>query len=432
MFCPARTNPFHPPFRRMVVMKHPGGYHRRMSSAIQPLSVSELTARIKQTLEQGFPDIRVIGEVSRLKRQPSGHVYFTVKDEGATLPAVIWKSTANRLRELPAEGGQYIFEGRLSVYPPQGRYQLVVTRVEAAGSGALAIEFERRKRIFAERGWFDPARKRPLPEFPKHIGIVTSPTGAAIQDVRKVLATRPGWLSLTLAPTLVQGEAAAPAIARAIARLQALPEPPDVLLVVRGGGSPEDLWCFNDEAVVRAIAECGIPVITGIGHEIDVTLADFAADRSAATPSNAAELCCPDRNTLRQRLPRLPLLRQLMDRMLAGHRQHLARQRMRLVHDWRLARDGWRMDVERHREWLARLTGQHVQQARQQLAREQHRLAAMNPLAVLERGYVICEDERGRVVPRVRGLNTGDALRLRFHDGEADAHVAATRPEPAP
>ncbi len=398
-----------------------GGMH-------EAITVGELTARIKQTLEQGFASVRVIGEVSRLKQQPSGHIYFTIKDAEATIGAVIWKSTANRLRELPVEGGQYIFDGRISVYPPQGRYQLVVSRIEAAGAGALAIEFERRKRLFAERGWFDPARKRPIPELPAHIGIVTSPTGAAIQDVRKVLASRPGWLTLTLSPTLVQGASAAPAIARAIARLQRMTSRPDVVLVVRGGGSPEDLWCFNEETVVRAIVECDIPVITGIGHEIDTTLADFAADRAAATPSNAAEICCPDRDTLRQRLPRLTLLRQLMDGTLTRHRQQTREHLLRLAHAWRTSRDGWRMDVERRRERIAELAGQRLLDARQQLAREQHRLEALNPLAVLERGYVICHDANGHVAASVRSLKPGDELRLRFHDGEADAEATAIRP----
>ncbi len=391
------------------------------------LTVSELTQRIRRMLEQHFSRVRVMGEVSRLKRQPSGHVYFTIKDEGATLSAVIWKSTAVRLRELPAEGGQYVFDGHISLYPPQGRYQLVVTGIEPAGSGALAVEFERRKRLFAERGWFDAKRKRSLPALPAHIGIVSSPAGAAIQDVRKVLATRPGWLKLTLSPTPVQGEAAPAGISAAIARLRAMASPPEVLLVVRGGGSPEDLWCFNDERVVRAIVECDIPVITGIGHDIDVTLADFAADRAAATPSNAAEICCPDRDTLRQRLPRLPLLRQMMNRTLAAHRQQATQQRLRLVHAWRLGQDKWRMDMERHRERLALLAGQRVQHARQQLAREQHRLSVLDPTAVLERGYVICQNAAGRVISDAHAIQACDALHLRFHDGEARTRVTAVR-----
>jgi len=318
----------------------------------ETLTVSELTARIKRLLEQSFAHVRILGEVSRLKRQPSGHIYFTIKDEGAAIGAVIWRSTAARLAAPPEEGKQYIFSGHLSLYPPQGRYQLVVTRLEPAGGGALAAEFERRKALFAKRGWFDPDRKRPLPALPRHIGIVTSPTAAALEDVKKVLAIRPGWLRLTLSPCLVQGAAAAPQIARAIKRLEAMPERPDVILLVRGGGSPEDLWCFNEEIVVRAIVECSIPIITGIGHEIDISLADLAADVHAATPSNAAELACPDRESLRRRLPRLALLGRLLAQTLAHARKREEHLRSHLHHAWQLIRDERRMHIERLRTRL--------------------------------------------------------------------------------
>ncbi|HXH72173.1 MAG TPA: exodeoxyribonuclease VII large subunit [Mariprofundaceae bacterium] len=275
-----------------------------------PISVTELTARIKTLLEQGFAHVEVCGEVSRLTSPASGHLYFTIKDQHAAIAAVVWRSAALRLKTRPEEGREFIFSGHLSVYEPRGSYQLVVTRIEEAGAGRLAAEFEKRKQLFAERGWFDPARKRATPRLPRHIGIVTSATAAAFEDVKKVLATRPGWLRLTLSPCLVQGAEAPASIAAAFARL--IPQQPDVILLVRGGGSMEDLWCFNDETVVKAIVDCPLPVISGIGHEIDVTLADFAADLRAATPSNAAELACPSRDELRQQLPRLPLLSQLI------------------------------------------------------------------------------------------------------------------------
>jgi len=358
----------------------------------QALSVSELTARIKQVLEQGFPEIYVLGEISALRRQPSGHIYFTIKDEGASLSAVIWKSTALRLALPPEEGQQYIFSGHLSLYPPQGRYQLVVSRLEAAGSGALAAEFERRKRLFAERGWFAPENKRAIPPLPRHIGIVTSKSAAALEDVKKVLASRPGWLRLTVSPTPVQGSAAAPQIACAVRRLQTMKDHPDVILLVRGGGSPEDLWCFSEEAVVRAVVECNIPVITGIGHEIDVSLADFAADCRAATPSNAAELACSGRETLRRQLPRMALLRQLLEQTLAHAGKSMDNQQSRLTHAWQLARDERRMHVEKgrnrlHTAWRERMESRrrnihvlsgslHRQEPHNALRNRQRRLAA--------------------------------------------------------
>jgi len=305
-----------------------------MSEAVanhSPLSVTELTARIKILLEQGFANVEVCGEISRLTRPASGHLYFTIKDQHASISAVVWRSTALRLKSRPEEGREFVFSGHLSVYEPRGTYQLVVTRIEEAGAGRLAAEFERRKQLFAERGWFDPHRKQTPPRLPRHIGIITSATAAAFEDVRKVLATRPGWLRLTLSPCLVQGSEAPASIAAAFARL--IPEQPDVILLVRGGGSMEDLWCFNDEAVVKAIVDSPLPVISGVGHEIDVTLADFAADIRAATPSNAAELACPSRDDLRQQLPRLPLLSRLIRHRLAdvGQSHGNAMQRIRHV-----------------------------------------------------------------------------------------------------
>jgi len=367
----------------------------------QPLSVSELTACIKQVLEQGFSSVHVLGEISRLNRQASGHMYFTIKDEGATLSAVIWKSTTQRFTELPEEGQQYIFTGHISLYPPQGRYQLIVSRMELAGSGALAIEFERRKNDFTERGWFAPEIKRPIPALPRHIGIVTSQTAAALQDVKKVLSTRPGWLQLTLSPTLVQGNAAVSQIVRAIKRLRHMEDKPDVILLVRGGGSPEDLWCFNEEAVVRAIVECDIPIIAGIGHDIDVSLADFAADKHAATPSNAAEIVCPDSKTLHQQMPRLPLLRQLIRHSLTHARQNLENQHMQLRHNRTSAQD------ERH---------MHV-------SRAEARLTALNPMAVLKRGYTVSYGPDGQMLTHAARIKPGDVMRVHFQDGDARTRV---------
>lgn len=343
------------------------------------LSVSALTAQIKTLLEQGFSRVLVSGEVSRLTRQSAGHLYFTVKDANAAIAAVIWKSTAMRLVLQPEEGRQYIFHGHISLYPPQGRYQLIVSRLEEEGGGALAAEFEHRKRLFSERGWFDAGRKLTPPALPRHIGIVTSETAAALQDVRKVLSTRPGWLRLSLAPATVQGQAAAGGIARAIRRLQHMPEPPDVILLVRGGGSPEDLWCFNDEKVVQAIVECVIPIISGIGHDIDISLADFAADIHAATPSNAAEMVCPASDTLRRQMPRIGLLQQLVQHRTAHARQCAAQSVAALQHRWQTGRDERRMHIERMQHLLVAQSRQLQRERRQQLRQLEKRLMPLEP-----------------------------------------------------
>ena len=350
-----------------------------------PLSVSELTARIKQMLEAGFGRLEVIGEVSRLTLHASGHAYFSVKDAGAVISAVIWKSSWLRLAVHPDEGRQYVFTGHISVYEPRGAYQLIVTGVREAGEGQLAAELERRKRIFAERGYFDLARKQPVPALPNRIAIITSESAAALEDVKKVLDTRPSWLELHLSPAPVQGAAAAPGIAEAFRRLDALAQPlqPDVILLVRGGGSLEDLWCFNEEIVVKAIADCTIPVISGIGHEIDTTLADLAADLRAATPSNAAELACPDRDTLRSRIPRLAALRQLLQRHLDHGMDRIQQSTQRLSQSMRLGQDRRHMSVERAFSALHATYVHTIKLHRRELERSRKRLMHQQPRAQL-------------------------------------------------
>ncbi len=346
-------------------------------------SVSELTAEIKKLLEQGFSRVEVIGEVSRLTSHASGHLYFTIKDKHAAISAVVWKSAAARLKTLPAEGQEFVFSGHISVYEPRGTYQLIVSKIEPVGAGQLAAEFERRKKEFAERGWFDTTRKRSIPELPSHIGIVTSPTAAAFEDVKKVLATRPGWLHITLAPAIVQGNAAPVSIKEAIQRLNGMDEHPDVILLVRGGGSMEDLWCFNDEVVVQAVVESELPVITGVGHEIDVTLADFAADARAATPSNAAELACPDRETLKKRLPRLPLLERLTRQRLDQAAHTTTMQQQKMHHAWQRQQDERRMHSLRKGESLYSSLSHAIATHRETTNRFGLKLARMEPNARL-------------------------------------------------
>jgi len=434
-----------------------------------PFTVTELTARIKQVLEQGFAQVEVTGEISRLTKPSSGHVYFTIKDAHASISAVVWRSAASRLKTRPKDGQAYVFKGHLSLYEPRGSYQLIVTSISAAGEGKLAVEFEKRKALFAERGWFDTSHKKDIPKLPQHIGIVTSQTAAAFADVKKVLQTRPAWLRISLSHAVVQGEQAPRSVCAAIQRLHQLDNKPDVILLVRGGGSIEDLWCFNDEKVVQAIFEATIPIISGVGHEIDTTLADLVADIRAATPSNAAELACPAKDTLypqvsrlkqrlnqafnsykdakhwslerqsnqlhqafRQRLQQRHLhIRELKNRLQKFEPNHRLRQDMHQFYDIKqrlFAAVQYAPSQKRHKLEQAshhfRLSYEHQLQYKQQQWQKRHeQLYAMNPSNVLKRGYAMTTDEQGKVVSSAKHLQQGDVLHLHFHDGSTQAKV---------
>ncbi len=354
-----------------------------MNADEAPLSVTALTARIREQLERGFSRVRLSGEVSRFSRAASGHCYFTIKDAHAAIAAVIWRSTASRLRLQPKEGEAFIFHGHISVYEARGSYQLVVTAVEMLGAGQLAAQLERRKQQLAARGWFAAERKQPLPALPQHIAIVTSAQAAALQDVRKVLHSRPGWLRLTLINTPVQGMQAAPQIARALRQAQHTQA--DVILLVRGGGSIEDLWCFNEECVVQAVVESRIPVISGIGHEIDTTLVDYAADVRAATPSNAAELCCPSRQALRHQLPDMRQWRQGLLQRLNHARRQLQQQGALMAQLRHRQHDRARHDVDRLYRQLQHGGHYCLQQRRGALVALRQRLLQQEPRLKLQR-----------------------------------------------
>ncbi len=440
-----------------------------------PLTVTELTARIKQVLEQGFAQVEVTGEISRLTHPSSGHLYFTIKDAHAAISAVVWRTAATRLKTKPKDGQAYVFSGHLSLYEPRGSYQLVVTRIEAVGAGRLAAEFERRKQAFAQAGWFDAAHKKSIPALPQHIGIVTSATAAAFADVKKVLATRPTWLRITLSPCLVQGEAAPTSVATAIHRLNQLADKPDVILLVRGGGSIEDLWCFNDETIIKAVFESKIPVISGIGHEIDTTLTDLAADVRAATPSNAAEMACPSRETLRPQVQRLAKqLQQAISRYQddknwslerTSHKiQHLLREQLQQKHSLirhlkaalqqhepnQLLRHDMQQfytlkqqllattqntlqkrkpRLNQHQYQLQVSAQSQLQDKKQQWQKRHEQLFAMNPQHVLKRGYAMTTDQHGQIISSSQKLQKNDVLQLHFHDGVAQTKVVTIKAE---
>jgi len=359
----------------------------------RPLSVSELTERVKSLLEDSFPNVWVCGEISNFSRPQSGHCYLTLKDEQAQIRAVVWRGTAARLRFDLTDGLEVICRGHVDVYAPRGTYQLVVEAIEPRGVGALEMALRKLKAKLAAEGLFDPRRKRPLPRFPRRIAVVTSPTGAAIRDFLEVLRRRWLGVDVIVVPTRVQGDGAAQEIAAAIRLAEQLQPPVDVMVVGRGGGSLEDLWAFNEEAVVRAVASSGIPVISAVGHEIDVTLCDLAADVRALTPSEAAELAVPAAIDLRAQLDgRAERLRLILYGSLATYRSRLdalgasrsLRRPLDAIHE--LAR---RADEQAARAGRAVL--QIGRTARSILDATAGKLDSLSPLAVLRRGYSITQ-----------------------------------------
>ena len=395
------------------------------TQADKPYTVSAVTARIRALLEQEplLQNLWVEGEVSNFSRASSGHIYFTLKDAGAQLSGVVWRSQARALAYLPRSGDQVVVHGRIGLYEQGGRYQIYVDAIRPAGRGSLFQEFERLKAQLEAEGLFAPERKRPLPPFPQRIGVVTSPTAAALRDVLNVLRRRYPLAEVLLSPTPVQGDAAPPRIVAALAALNARDDV-DVILVVRGGGSIEDLWAFNDERVARAVAASRIPVISGVGHETDFTLADFAADRRAPTPSAAAEVATPDRAELsalvQQQRERLDRTFETRLRGLRERTTQLTRALQYLSPVARLAGARQRVDDLAQRSEAA--LAHRVAAQRQYLAGLSARLETLNPEAVLARGYaIVLERESGKVVTSANAITPGLALTLRLQDGEAPA-----------
>ncbi len=394
-----------------------------------PYNVSALTRHIRELIEgdPALADIWVVGEVSNVSTPRSGHMYFTLKDAGATLRCVMWKPQVQRLRFPPRLGDAVEAHGRIGVFESGGQYQLYADDLRPAGQGALYQEFLRLKAKLESEGLFDPGRKRPLPAWPSTIGIATSPTGAALQDVLNTLRRRYPLVDVVLAPTPVQGLDAPPAITTALQSLEELK--PDLILLVRGGGSLEDLWAFNDEGVVRAVAACSVPVITGVGHETDFTLADFASDLRAPTPTAAAEMATPDRNELRQTLDERG---QALERA-AGNRLQTRQWALRELQSGLLRqspRERLRRERQRTAEQSRRLNTsiQHrIRLQREQTGAFRARLGALNPLAILQRGYAVVSDRQGRIIRSVAGVQKDDPIQARLHEGTLEAIVRSKK-----
>lgn len=446
--------------------------HGKPASAAEPKvhTVAEITRRVRDLIERGVGEVWVEGEISNLRRQASGHQYFTLKDASSQLTCVLFASAAAGLRGSKLADGQNVqVYGGVSVYEARGQYQMIVRVVQERGEGALQARFEALKRRLAAEGLFDAKRKRPLPKFPRRVGLVTSPTGAAIRDFLNVLHRRHPGIEVVINPVRVQGKGAAAEIARAVREFGEMEKyglpAVDVIVVTRGGGSIEDLWEFNEEVVARAIAASPLSVLSAIGHEIDFTIADFVADLRAATPSAAAELLAADRmvvlERLRQDATRLagvcrnrlelldarinalrssPLFRE-PSRLLLEIRQTLDRQSASLENQTALT-----IERRRHQlgDLLSRLTvcspaqairetrqtggilrrrmeeilGRETTARRSRLERARGVLQALNPAATLARGYTITLDETGRPLTSAKSVTEGGSLRTRFHDGE--------------
>lgn len=381
-----------------------------------------MTARVKDVVERGFADVWVAGEVSNLTRASSGHVYLSLKDETALLRAVIWRTAAAGLAIRPTDGMAVVCHGRIEVYAPRGTYQLTIDRLHALGTGTLEAQLRRLHASLAAEGLFAPERKRPIPSFPARIALVTSPTGAAIADFLRTLHGRWQGSEVILVPSRVQGAGAAEELAAALQLAARIRPAVDVIALVRGGGSLEDLWSFNEEVLVRAVAASPIPVVAGVGHEIDVSLADLAADLRALTPTDAAVKVSPDGAQVAATVTGLGLrLEAGLTRRLTDARErivHLARSRI-FADPTRLIRDRRELIAEQAMR-LERLTAAGVERSRERLAAAAARLEAGSPLRLLARGWSLTwregDDER-TAIRSVEGVAVGDRLVTQLADG---------------
>ncbi len=401
----------------------------------RPLSVWDLTNQIKDLLEAAFPEVWVAGEISNFSRPQSGHCYFTLKDERAQIRAVIWRGAAMRVRFDMHDGLEVVCRGHLDLYAPRGSYQLIAEDIVPRGMGALELALRQLREKLGREGLFDPARKRPLPAFIRRVAVVTSPTGAAIRDFLQVLSRRWRGTEVMIVPVRVQGDGAAAEIAAAIAAVNRLVAPVDCLVVTRGGGSMEDLWAFNEELVVRAIAASRVPVISAIGHEIDVTLSDLAADVRALTPSEAAELAVPAAEEM------VLQLRQIERRLVTGLRSKAARARTRLdsIARHRIFRRPFQpiFDLSRRLDELDARSRRAIcvllRHGRHHVDRLAGRLESLSPLAVLSRGFSLTQKGvDGHILRSAAELAPGDVITTRFAEGQATSrveHIATDDPD---
>ena len=404
-----------------------------MEQALTPVfRVSELNEYVSLVLsnDPNLCDLRVSGEISGFKRHSSGHLYFSLKDESALVRCVMFRQQAIRLNFQPQDGMQVLLYGKASLYEKDGSFQLYANYLKKSGEGELYLRFLKLKKELEERGWFDEARKRPIPFLPRKIGVVTSGTGAAVQDILNIISRRFPRMPVVVASVRVQGAGAAEEIAKAIRQMNRK-NAADVLIVGRGGGSMEDLWAFNETVVAEAIVQSKIPVISAVGHETDFTIADFVADLRAPTPSAAAELAVPEMDAVYEavRLQSRRMKRALqsrVERMRANVKLFASAKAFRLLENRLLSE---RQSLDNTRELASRGAKDRISRARAELNQLSVKLRALDPSAVLERGYAILTDENGRAISGVTSMQAGDHVAIRMHDGTADAKIDQVRLE---
>ncbi|MEX0856378.1 MAG: exodeoxyribonuclease VII large subunit [Gemmatimonadota bacterium] len=393
-------------------------------------SVLELNRTARTLLEAEFPELWVGGEVANWTRARSGHRYFTLKDDQAQLRCVMWKRDAERLPVDPEEGMQIRVFGGLTVYEVRGEYQFSVRRLEGEGAeGLWRLAFERLRSRLAEEGILDAARKRAIPRFPATVGIVTSSSGAALHDILTVIRRRAPWTRVVLRASRVQGEGAAAELAEALRTLAASGEV-DVIIIGRGGGSIEDLWAFNEEPVARAIAASPVPVISAVGHEVDVTIADLVADLRAPTPSAAAEAAVPDRKAVQERLAGArPRLARALRRQTEHRRQRISEVRGRVIRGAQRLMEPHRRMLERHTDRSLRAARRLIQVRRERIGHLGARVDALSPLSTLKRGYAIPLSAEGRLLRRAMDFRQEPPFELRVVDGRIRCQVLEVREE---
>ena len=399
---------------------------KTMISANPPiLTVTGITQYLKSTMDSDprLQNIYVTGEISNLTVARSGHMYFSLKDSGATLNAAMFRSYASRLKFQPEAGMKVIVRGSISIYPQTGKYQIIVTDMQPDGVGALNLAYEQLKKRLSAEGLFDEAHKKPIPRFPRTVGVITSPTGAAFQDIKNILTRRFPCVDILLYPTQVQGDAAAAQLTQAVTELDASGLC-DTIIIGRGGGSIEDLWAFNDEALARAVYACRTPIISAVGHEIDFTICDFAADLRAPTPSAAAEIAVPDRMELKRHYNALHKnINALVKRKYDRRSKRLKdTQRLLEAHSPQKSFDRYDGAFRLYETRMRNAMEKRVHTSENRLKATAARLESLNPLSVLSRGYAVAEKD-GAVITSKNQLSEGDRFTLTLSDGQVPAMV---------
>ncbi|HCW70181.1 MAG TPA: exodeoxyribonuclease VII large subunit [Ruminococcaceae bacterium] len=390
------------------------------------LSVSQINFYIKSIIENdgSLQFVLVTGEISNLTvHQRSGHIYLSLKDSNSVISAVMFAGNARRLKFRLENGMKVICRGRISVYEPSGRYQLYIEDMQPDGVGALTLAFEQLKKSLAQKGLFDNAHKKPLPKFPKTIGVITSPTGAAVQDITNIIRRRFPSADIVLAPVLVQGESAPEQLVRAVNKFSAS-KIADVVIIGRGGGSAEDLWAFNDEQLAYAVYNCETPIISGVGHETDFTVCDFVADVRASTPSAAAELAVPDRQELMSYyFKQKQYISAMLDRKIKTAQLRLENQQRRIsASSPKLKAEQLEKQLSAKSEKLTRFMNIYISNKENKLIAAKGKLDGLNPLNVLNRGYAIAEKDE-KIITSSKQLKDGDDFTVILSDGKINAKV---------